>query len=813
MQQENLQQQSFALSSSLLNELRNFARFKGVAFDLLLLVAFKTLLVRYTAQDTIVTDISVNEISPKEAELHLDFVPRFTVRADFSSDPSFLELLDQIHHTFQLEELGRTSMTDLPHSSLWLRSENGPLTWWLRIEETTEGVAVWLAQNEPATMARMVGHYQTLLAELVQNPAERISRVSLLSATERQQVLEEWNATTRTYPRERSLWEVLQTQAEQTPEAVALVCGGDTLTYRALVAQARGVATRLRAAGAGPEVLVGVCLERSLDWVVSLVGIVAAGGAYVPLDPQYPKERLTYLVHDLIQAQGGRPPLVVTTPDLANRLPAEVVDVLNVATGFTSPPATMAEAPSRPTADNLAYVMYTSGSTGQPKGSAVTHRNVVRLVKEQAYARLGPDETFLHVAPIAFDASTFEIWGSLLNGSRLVILPGSAPTLAELGTVLEQEQISVLWLTAGLFHQMVDEQLASLGGVRQLLAGGDVLSPGHVQRVLEAHPEAHVINGYGPTECTTFTCCYQMQALEQVGQTVSIGRPIANTQVFILDAHLHPVPIGVPGELYIGGDGVSRGYVNRPDLTAQAFVPHPFGGAGARLYKTGDLVRYRADGRIEFLGRRDQQVKLRGFRIELGEIEAVLQQHPAIQQAVVVATRVARAGLTDDKRLIAYLLQDEAQPLTTAELRAWLKERVPDYLVPAAFVTLAAFPLTANGKIDRQALPAPDYTELGASEVFVAPSSVAEMAITKIWCDALGIEKIGIHDNFFALGGHSLIATRVLSRLRDAFQIDLPLRSLFDSPTVAGLATAVEDILIADIDTLTNDEAQQQVGL
>ncbi|HZA22780.1 MAG TPA: amino acid adenylation domain-containing protein, partial [Dehalococcoidia bacterium] len=394
-----------------------------------------------------------------------------------------------------------------------------------------------------------------------------------------------------------------------------------------------------------------VCLERSAEMVVGLLGILKAGGAYVPLDPAYPEERLAFMLED------AQVPVLLTQAHIEAGLPQTGAQVICLDRDWGVMVNERVENPnSSALAHNLAYVMYTSGSTGRPKGTSIMHRSVVRLVKETHYAELSAEEVLLQFAPISFDAATLELWGSLLNGGRLVVFPAHIPSLEELGEVLQQHQVTLLWLTAGLFHQMVDQRLEDLRGVRQLLAGGDVLSVPHVRKALAALEGGQLINGYGPTENTTFTCCYPMTEVGQIGASVPIGRPIANTQVYILDRQLRPVPIGVPGELYIGGDGLARDYFHRPDLTAEKFLPHPFSEApGARLYKTGDLVRYLPEGNLEFLGRLDHQVKVRGFRIELGEIEARLGGHPGVREVVVLA----REDSPGEKRLVAYVVGKE----------------------------------------------------------------------------------------------------------------------------------------------------------
>ncbi|MFM7600210.1 MAG: non-ribosomal peptide synthetase, partial [Pseudanabaena sp.] len=445
------------------------------------------------------------------------------------------------------------------------------------------------------------------------------------------------------------------------------------------------------------------------------------------------------------------------------------------------------------TPDNLAYVIYTSGSTGVPKGVSVVHRGVVRLVKSANYADFSPEQIFLQLAPLAFAAYTFEVWGALLNGARLVLFPSDKPSLAELGQVIERYQVTIIWLTAGLFHLMVDEQLESLRPLKQLLAGGDVLSVNHVQRFREALPNCQLINGYGPTESTTFTCCYPIKEAKTIGNSVPIGRPINNTQVYILNPQLQPTPIGAIGEIYIGGDGLASGYFNRPELTTERFVPNPFSNqSGAKLYKTGDLARYFADGNIEFLGRIDNQVKIRGFRIELGEVEAVLSQYPTIQKSVVIL----REDKPADKRIVAYFVPIPGQEVAVTELRNFFKQKLPDYMVPNAFVSMESLPLSPNGKIARKELPAPDGTNLNQQN-YVPPRNPTEQQIADVWAQVLNLEKVGIHDNFFELGGHSLLATQIIARLRKSFAVELSLRTFFEVPTIGDLGERVTTLVWA----------------
>jgi amino acid adenylation domain-containing protein len=442
-------------------------------------------------------------------------------------------------------------------------------------------------------------------------------------------------------------------------------------------------------------------------------------------------------------------------------------------------------------AENLAYVMYTSGSTGKPKGVCVPHRAVVRLVSNTNYLKVTSEDVFLHFAPLAFDASTFEIWAALVNGARMIVFPPYVPSLEEIGRAV-QEGVTVLWLTSALFHKMVDHQLDRLSGLRHLLAGGDVLSAAHVRKVLAGLPECTLTNGYGPTENTTFTCTYSMKGPGNFGSSFPIGRPISNTRVYVLDQHGNPVPVGVPGELYAGGDGVARGYLKSPELTALRFIPDPFTmESGARLYRTGDVVRFRRDGTLEFLGRVDHQLKIRGFRVDPEEIEAALREHPEVADAACMPWE----DTNGDKRLVAYVT-GHTQAFVN-DLRRFLQERLPDYMVPSSIMQLSALPMTENGKVDRKALPTPDQNRPELESVFVPPRTETERTITKLWEEVLGIDKVGVNDNFFDLGGHSLFVVLLHNRMKDIFQKELSIVDLFRYPTVSSLAKL-----------LSHDEAQ-----
>jgi amino acid adenylation domain-containing protein len=630
---------------------------------------------------------------------------------------------------------------------------------------------------EAPAVRQMLNHFQQLLESSVANPHAKLDELEMLTPAERSQLLSEWVGSRTVYPRESTIQELFEAEVERAPEAVAVIFEEQELTYRELNERANQLAHHLRGLGVGPDSLVGLCVERSLELIVGLLGILKAGGAYVPLDANYPAERLTFMLED------SAAPVLLTSNKLVDTLPARGSAIVRLDTDWEQIATSSRDNPvNQNSMDSLAYVMYTSGSTGRPKGIGIPHRGVIRLVRNTNYANFGPDETLLQLAPVSFDLLTFEVWGSLLNGARLVVMPPEAPSLEELGRALQQHGITTLWLTAGLFHLMANAQLESLLGLRQLLAGGDVLSPQAVKQVLEADSALTLIDGYGPTENTTFTCCYPMPSGTSFGATVPIGKPISNTTVYVLDTELRPTPAGVPGELYTGGDGLARGYHNRPELTAERFVPDPFSDVpGARLYRTGDRVRFLADGNMEFLGRFDYQVKVRGLRIELGEIETVLAGHSAIKEVVVEV----RGDTSEEKWLVAYVVSKPDVELSTEELRHYLREKLPDYMVPNSFVMLDRMPLTNNGKADRKALPEPDTLR---PEGYVAPRTQVEQQLSEIWSSMLGVERIGVNDNFFELRGNSLLATQFVSTVREQFQIELPLRDIFDSPTVAGIA-------------------------
>jgi len=846
--------QSLVLSKGLSDSLKALSQPENVTLFMTLLAAFQTLLHRYTGQDDIIVGSPIAGRHLVETEKLIGvFINTLVLRTDLSGNPTFQALLARVretalgayaHQTVPFEklveelqperDLSRTplfqvifQLRNIPNETLEVQGllwdefefETGVARLDLALDmvDKPEGLYCLLMYNadrfDGDTIRRMAGHFQTLLEGIVASSNQKLSELPLLTEVEQHQLLVEWNNTQREYPQDTCIHQLFEAQVERTPDVIAVVFEAQQLTYRELNNQANQLAHDLQTLGVKPEVLVGICIERSLNMVIGLLGILKAGGAYLPLDPDYPAARLAFMLEDA----GGE--VLLTQSNLVKQLPEATAQVICLDTERkTLSRLSTNNLASGVASSNLAYVMYTSGSTGQPKGVSIVHRGVVRLVKKTNYVNLTADEVLLQLAPISFDASTFEIWGSLLNGAKLIVMPPHTPSLEELGRVIGQYQVTTLWLTAALFHTMVSERLEDLRPVRQLLAGGDVLSIPHVRKALQELKQCQLINGYGPTENTTFTCCCSITE-SKMGTSVPIGRPIANTQVYLLDKNRKPVPIGVPGELYIGGAGLARGYLNRHDLTADKFIPNPFSNEpDSRLYKTGDLARYLPDGNLEYLGRLDNQVKIRGFRVELGEIEAVLVQHPEVREAVVIV----REDHPADKRLVAYLVLNKVQKAMPYTLRRFIKEKLPDYMVPSAFVRLDAIPLTPNGKVDRRALPTPDQTRPDLEETFVAPSTPVEERLAGIWAEVLHREPIGSYDNFFELGGHSLLATQVISRISEAFAVDIPLRSLFETPTVAGLAervilrlTVAHDKmgeLLAELEGLSEDEAQRLIG-
>ena len=576
----------------------------------------------------------------------------------------------------------------------------------------------------------------------------------------------------------RGVPELVSERAAKHPDEIAIIAGERRISYAELDALANQFAHHLIAIGVGPEAPVGILLDRSPEFVIAALAILRAGGCYVPLDPEYPSARLDLMLASVDVR------VVITTNALAGRLPDGRATVLRweeIADALATRPASAPEVSVGP--DNLTYLIFTSGSTGVPKAVAVPHRAVRRLARNTVEVRVHETDVVLHGSSVSFDAATFEIWGTLVNGARLVILPAGRSSVVELGALLRAHGVTLAWLTVALFHVMVEERVDDLRGLRQLIAGGDVMSPVRAKQFLAAVPDCRLVNGYGPTEVTTFTTYHRVSPDLDESAAVPIGRPIDDTYVYILDDNLDPVPPGDPGRLFAGGAGLARGYLGDSALTAGKFIPDPFG-AGQRLYDTGDLATFAPNGDIVFLGRADLQVKKRGFRVEPTEIEEALRQDPSVRDAAVVV----RGESAEDAILVAFLVTRTNSADELDGVRERLARRLPGYLVPDRLVQIPELPLNPNGKLDRRALVAAPLPELGTDE---QAHTELESEVSKIWCEVLSVPQVGRADDFFALGGQSMLASRMAARIRSSLGVDVPLRVIFDHPTVAEIAELI----------------------
>ncbi|MEU9047273.1 amino acid adenylation domain-containing protein, partial [Kitasatospora sp. NPDC048343] len=635
---------------------------------------------------------------------------------------------------------------------------------------------------------QLVRHAESVVAA---DGSTTLAGLDPLGADQRHQVLDDWGRGAPAEP-DTTLTAVFAEQVRRDPGRIALVVGDEEVSYGELDVRANRLAHRLIELGVRPDSRVGVCLGRRTELFVALLAVLKAGGGYVPLDPEYPADRLAFMVSD----SGAE--LVITDAASASALPAGEVRLLlgddpQEVAAVQRRPQTDPQVPVHP--DSLAHVIYTSGSTGRPKGAVMPHRGVLRVAHDPKLA-LTAEDVVGQLATISFDAGTLEIWSALLNGAALAVSPSRSMSAAELGAFLHGYRVSVVWITAGLFHEIVDSDVQALGGLRLVMSGGDTLSPAHCVRVVEQVPGIRVINGYGPTEGTVFTSLFTVNGNYSGNGPMPIGTPIGGTRVYVLDPALRPVPPGVEGELYVAGQGLGRGYVNRPGITAERFLADPFAADGSRMYRSGDLVRWLPDGNLDFVSRTDFQVKIRGLRIELGEIEAAVADYPGVAQAMVLAREDGPGG----KWLVAYLVPEAGAPAPDqAQLREFLARRLPAYMVPGALVALEAFPLTPNGKVDRRALPAPGTTG-GSEEEYRAPATPIEELLADIWAQVLKTPRISAEANFFDLGGDSILSIQVISRIRETFTVDLSARTLFENPTVEELATAVEAALLAALE-------------
>jgi len=843
--------QLLELPQPLLDALEELSQQAGVTLFMTLLATFQTLLYRYTGQEDIAIGSPIANRHHSQLEGLIGFlVNSLVLRTNLAGDPTFRELLERVrevtltaydHQDLPFEKLveelqpvrslgqnplfqivfalQNTPMEQLVLPGLvlspveletktsrfalelylWKCTDNFRNLWgkgWQR-SDGLRGVVVYNTDLfDEIAIASLRHHFQTLLEGIVANPDTHLSELSLLTVEEQCELFQRWQRNQSRYPT-GCIHQLFEAQVRQNPTAIALQFSKQQFTYEALNQGSNQLARYLQRLGVGAEVPVGICLERGIEAIAAMLAVLKAGGAYVPLDPTYPPERLHFMLKDAEIA------VVLTQASWADSLQTGNTQVICLEQEWSAIAQESDENLDTPgTSEQLAYVIYTSGSTGTPKGVMVPHRAVNRLVRETNYVQIESSDRIAQVANLAFDAATFEVWGALLNGAQLVGIEREktlSPT--DFVTELQQQQISVLFLTTALFNQTVSQIPAAFQSLKYLLFGGERANVDRVRSVLQHGKPQHLIHVYGPTENTTFSTWYEVKDILGDASTIPIGQAIANTQIYLLDAHLNPVPAGVNGEIYLGGAGLAKGYLNRPELTAERFIcfDHPALSSqqefphsklktqNSKLYQTGDRALYRPDGNLEFLGRTDAQIKIRGFRVELGEIEAAITRHPAVQTAVVVVRDVET-----DQQLIAYVVPKEAERLAERELRSFLKQSLPAYMVPAALIMLDNLPLTANGKVDQKALPPPSLAIARKSTPPISPTTSLEAALVELWSQLLGRNPIGIDDNFFELGGHSLLATQLVSRIRDRLQIELPLRSVFETPTIAELAQTIK---------------------
>jgi len=808
-----------ALSRDLTEKLTAFGRQNGATLFMTLLAAFQALLSRYSLQDDVTVGTPIANRNRAELEDIIGFFANTLVmRAKFPEEISFTKLVAQVretaleayaHQDVPFEKLVEDlrpdrnlsqnplfqvlfSLQNAPRQAFELSGLNLRL---MDLGETTSkfDISVFLSETadgiggrfefntdlfDSETIQRMIGHYEMFLARAVEHPNLPVSKVPLLTGEEQSLIVDGWNATKSEYPQAMCLHELIEAQAKRTPDSVAIAMGKEQISYRALDERANQVANYLQHRGVGPETLVGIFLERSIDMVVALLAVLKAGGAYIPLDPAYPTERIAFILED----SGAK--VLLTQQDLVGVLVSSNATVITM-DAMKGPVAKQRKVAPKVslTPQSMAYVLYTSGSTGKPKGVQITHANLVNfLFSMQAKPGMTSADTLLAVTTLSFDIAGLEIYLPLSTGAKIILASrAEAADGQRLLDIIRSRKPTVMQATPATWRMLIEAGWEGSADLK-VLCGGEALPSNLTVQLLPRCSE--LWNMYGPTETTIWSSVYRVNS---VSATAPIGQPIANTTFYILDAQMQPVPIGVSGELYIGGDGVARGYLRRPELTESRFVADPFDQRpGAKLYRTGDLAKHFPDGNVQYLGRTDFQVKVRGFRIELGEIESVLAHHPALQQAVVAA----REDTPGDKRLVAYVVAKQGQHLSLIDARAYLKQMLPDYMLPTGLVALETLPLTPNGKVDRKALPKPDFTK-AVSGIAAPPRDQIEVKLAMIWQEVLGIESVNVTDNFFDLGGHSLMAVRLMNEIKKVTGVEIPLTALFQGATIERLASLV----------------------
>ncbi|MGW7793208.1 non-ribosomal peptide synthetase, partial [Streptomyces tricolor] len=800
------------LPAEVIRDARAVAAREGATLYMVLLAAFTVVLSRYARTEDVAVGSPMAGRTRAETEALIGFfVNVVAVRTDLSGDPTFRELLGRVresvvgaveHQDVPFEhlverlrperDLSRNPLvqvafqllTDAPRRSWWQGARAEPFAVdhaYTRMDlevhavetgDEVDATVLYAADLFDAdTVRQLMHHVSVVLGEVLAAPDRPVSAATMLDATDRHRTLIAWNDTAAPLP-EGSVPRLYAEQAARTPDAVALICGDERVTYAELDRRANRFAHLLLAHGVAPDEPVGVATGRSTGMVAAVLGVLKAGAAYVPLDPRNPPGR----TERIVATSGLR--VVVADRPVPGTDGLTVLDVTDPGPGPDTDPGL------DPHPDTTAYVIYTSGSSGEPKGVAVTHRNVVVLAADRRWSNGNHERVLLHY-PLATDISTYELWPFLLAGKQIVIASDEHVEPRTFDRLVREHGVTAMCLPAPLFSLLAEECMECFGGLREVLTGGEAVSGETVAQVMAAHPHLTVVDAYGPTEATAFTTLFPMEpGFRLAGSRVPIGAPIDNTRVYVLDDTLRPAPLGVAGELVVAGPRVARGYLGRPDLTAEKFVPDPWGGPGDRMYRTGDVVRWLPGGALEFLGRADVQVKIRGFRVEPGEVEAALLRYPAVSQVTVAV----REDVPGDKRLVAYVvLEPDAEESVLPALRAHAAGAVPDYMVPSAFVALDAFPLSTTGKIDRRALPAPD-TRSVAESGYVPPATEAERVLCEIFAEVLDVHPVGADDDFFALGGHSLLATRAIARIRARFGPDVPLQAVFERRSPRRLA-------------------------
>lgn len=799
--------------------IKDLGRRENATLFMTLLAAFNVLLHRYTRQDDILIGSPIAGRTRTETEELIGFfVNNIVLRAQLRNEMTFAELLAQVRQTtldaYAHQELPFEKLVDELHPD---RGASSPLVQVMFSlvtdvleEQLFPGLKVEPVEVENGTakfdyilvaferhdglhleaeydadlftasmMKRFLEQFSNLLSAAVANPELPIGKIDFLTEMEKRVLIADWNKTQKDYPRDVSAPHLVEQWALSRAKAPAVSYGKTSLNYGELNERANQLAHRLREMGLKRGDIVGLLTERSNEMVVAMLGILKAGGAYLPLDPAYPQERLAFMLND----SGAR--VLIAQPEFASLIAKHNAQLLFIEPTFRDLEGQNAQnLPDSPAATDVANVIYTSGSTGVPKGVCIPHRGIIRLVRDTDYMQIAPSDVVTQTASISFDAATWEIWTALLNGAHLVGISKSElidPTAFK--SKLKNSGATVVFVTTAVFNQLASEAPGVFENLKYVFFGGEAADPKSVQSVLRNGAPKKLMHAYGPTETTVYATVHWVRDVEPDADTIPIGRPIANSSAYIVDADQNPAPLGAPGELWLGGDGMALGYLNRAELTAERFIEDRFSGQpGAKLYRSGDLARFREDGAIEFLGRVDNQVKIRGFRIELGEIEASLLKHPAIRKVAVIA----REDKPGDKRLAGYVELNPGQKIEGAVLKGFLKETLPEFMVPAAITVLETMPLLPNGKVDRKQLPAPEWKSI--ESFFDAPSTPVEQQIAKIWEHVLGVQPIGATDNFFDLGGHSLMAVKLFAQLEKTFEQKLPLATLFKAPTIRQLA-------------------------